>query len=360
MNHKGTVTLETERLILRRFCVHDMEAMFRNWANHDVAIAKFLDWQSDGTFKTIHDWIGKYDALDCYNWAIVLKDLGEPIGYINAHDLDDLRRMLEVGYAIGSHWWHQRIVTEALKAIVKFFFEEVGINRIAAKHNATNPRSGGVMLNVGMRLEGIQRQASRTGCDVICYAILAEDYFASSEKQEKAPESNVATIKTLTEIMFHNLHIAMDTMDWNADICGAQAWRYIYHTIHSADRFFINPSKRFDEPEPPFHTPKLDWPDTPTDVVLSRETLYGYYDQVRQKVLDYIGTLHDTQLHERPEGCTNTRLGLIMEQFRHMYAHIGILNGITIARENRYPLVINSSTWRSGNLPEGLYDVEER
>lgn len=31
MNHKGTVTLETERLILQRFTMDDVEAMFRNW-----------------------------------------------------------------------------------------------------------------------------------------------------------------------------------------------------------------------------------------------------------------------------------------------------------------------------------------
>lgn len=33
--------------------------------------------------------------------------------------------------------------------------------------------------------------------------------------------------------MFYNFRIAMDTVDWNADIRGAPAWRYIYHTLHS-------------------------------------------------------------------------------------------------------------------------------
>jgi ribosomal-protein-alanine N-acetyltransferase len=33
LTHKGTVTLETERLILRRFAPDDAEPMFRNWAN---------------------------------------------------------------------------------------------------------------------------------------------------------------------------------------------------------------------------------------------------------------------------------------------------------------------------------------
>ncbi|MCL2004428.1 MAG: GNAT family N-acetyltransferase [Oscillospiraceae bacterium] len=354
LNHKGTITLETERLILRRFHIGDADAMFRNWANSNLDIAKYLDWNGS-TFNTINNWIVAYEKDDSYNWAIVLKDLGEPIGYINAHDIDDLRNMLEIGYAIGEKFWHKGIATEAARKIIAFFFEDVKVNRIAAKHNSTNPRSGGVMRKVGMSFEGTQRQASRTGCDVVLYALLAEDYFNKSQAV-----SNSSTIKESLDLMFHNLKIAMDTVDWNAEVCGAPAWRYIYHTLHSADKWFINPSKRNEEPEPPFHTPGLDWPDTPSTVVLSRETLYTYYEQVRQKILDYCDSWNDSQLCEQPQGCVRTRLGLALSQFRHIYAHIGILNGVTIVNTNRYPRVINEGTWHSRKFPEGLYDVEDK
>mgnify|MGYP000927930915 CR=1 FL=1 len=43
MTHKGTVTLETEQLVLRRFATEDSEAMFRNWAT-DPEVTKFLTW----------------------------------------------------------------------------------------------------------------------------------------------------------------------------------------------------------------------------------------------------------------------------------------------------------------------------
>lgn len=170
-------------------------------------------------------------------------------------------------------------------------------------------------------------------------------------------QMNVNTIKTLTALMFHNLKTAMDTSDWNADICGSPAWRYIYHTIHSCDKFFINPTV-FEEP--PFQTPKLDWPDAPSDVSLGRGTIYGYYEQVKEKILKYVGRLTDEQLAKSPEGCANTRLGLILEQFRHMYAHIGILNGITIANTGKYPRVLNSSHFLSGAHLNDLYDDDVR
>jgi hypothetical protein len=217
------------------------------------------------------------------------------------------------------------------------------------------------MRKCGLQYEGTLRQARcRKGeySDRVMYAVLAEDYLGFAPQLEHS--TNIETIKTLTELMFHNLKISMDTSDWNTGICGAPAWRYIYHTIHSADKFFINPSTRFVEPEPSFHITGLDWPDAPTDKTLDRETLNEYYEQVKSKVLIYLNTVNDARLSEIQEGCTNTRLGLIMEQFRHMYAHIGILNGITIVNTGKYPRVVNSGTWRSGNSPDDIYDNDVR
>ena len=43
MEQKGTKTLETQRLILRRFKVEDAPAMFQNWASDDE-VTKYLTW----------------------------------------------------------------------------------------------------------------------------------------------------------------------------------------------------------------------------------------------------------------------------------------------------------------------------
>ena len=43
MIHKGTKTIETERLILRPFRESDVEPMFRNWAS-DPEVTKFMTW----------------------------------------------------------------------------------------------------------------------------------------------------------------------------------------------------------------------------------------------------------------------------------------------------------------------------
>ena len=43
MINKGTVLLETDRLILRKFKYSDAEYMFKNWGS-DPKVSKFLSW----------------------------------------------------------------------------------------------------------------------------------------------------------------------------------------------------------------------------------------------------------------------------------------------------------------------------
>jgi hypothetical protein len=159
-----------------------------------------------------------------------------------------------------------------------------------------------------------------------------------------------------TALMFENMRIAMKTCDWQADICGAPVWRYLYHTIHSCDKFFVNPT-RYDEPD--FHVAGIDWPDHKLETVLTREQIEGYYFTVRDKILAYLDGLADEQLAEIPDGCVMSRVELILSQFRHMYAHIGIINGVTIAATGRYPRIVNESKWGSGEAV-GLFDEDAR
>lgn len=78
MKHKGTVTIETERLILRRFTVNDVSAAFHNWTN-DERVTEFLRWPThksiEITERVLNSWISEYEKSDYYQWAIVLKDV---------------------------------------------------------------------------------------------------------------------------------------------------------------------------------------------------------------------------------------------------------------------------------------------
>lgn len=186
MEHKGTVLLETERLILRRFAMEDAEPMFRNWAS-DPEVTKFLMWPTHSepavSRAVIRSWVESYDNQDFYLWAIVSKSEGEPFGSIAVVAKDDAIRMVHIGYCVGREWWQKGYTSEALMALVRFFFEEVGVNRIESRHDPRNPNSGLVMRKAGLMLEGTSRQSDHNNqglCDAVHYAILAEDYFGKS------------------------------------------------------------------------------------------------------------------------------------------------------------------------------------
>ncbi len=182
MEHKGTVKIETERLLLRAFTEQDSKPAFANWTN-DSKVTEFLRWPAHRelavTEKVLEDWIEHYRDPAFYQWAIVLKELGEPIGCISAVGMDEQVGMVHIGYCIGSRWWRKGYTSEALAAVISFFFREVKASRIESQHDPNNPNSGKVMEKCGMKKEGVLRKADWNNkgiVDACVYGILADEY----------------------------------------------------------------------------------------------------------------------------------------------------------------------------------------
>ena len=180
--HQGTVPLNTPRLLLRRAVAEDALPMFDNWAS-DPQVTKYLTWPAHGSPQisqmVVDSWISDYEKDDHYQWMIVLKDApANPIGSISVVSMNNEVEKAEIGYCIGKPWWHQGITTEALKAVMDFLFDEVGMNRIEARHDPRNPNSGAVMRKCGMQYEGTTRQSDRNNqgiCDTCHYGLLKQD-----------------------------------------------------------------------------------------------------------------------------------------------------------------------------------------
>ena len=187
MNPVGTKRIETHRLILRPFRTEDAPAMFRNWA-HDPAVTEFLTWpphkDEQATAALLERWVRETGENPFYfQWAIELKSIGEPIGSISVVNFEEKTASAEIGWCIGKPWWGMGIMPEAGAAVFAFLFDEVGLNRIAAKHDTRNPKSGRVMEKLGMIREGVLRQAGRCNAgvgDLAVHSVLRSDYIARS------------------------------------------------------------------------------------------------------------------------------------------------------------------------------------
>lgn len=144
----NTPTLETERLILRKFAQEDMEALFLILKDEETN--KFLPWfpvkNLDETKKFYEDrYVSKYMQPQGYAYAICLKKDNFPIGYIKV----DMEEPHDFGYGLRKDFWHRGIVTEAGKAVVEQVKKD-NLPYITATHDRNNPRSGNVMQKVGM------------------------------------------------------------------------------------------------------------------------------------------------------------------------------------------------------------------
>ena len=185
ITHKGTQTIRTERLILRRFTVDDAQAMFTQWAN-DERVTRYLTWDAhespEATKQLLELWCAAYENLNTYNW--VMEYEGTPIGNISVVQLNEKCEYAELGYCMGYTFWNKGFMSEAAKAVIDYLFAEIGVNRVGISHAVKNPASGRVAQKCGLTFEGTKREYFKTSAgeflDISDYGIIKSDW----EKQK--------------------------------------------------------------------------------------------------------------------------------------------------------------------------------
>lgn len=116
---------ETERLILRKVTLLDVDNLYKNWGS-DKITTKFLTFNTheskDVTKKYVEYWIKRYDNNELV-WAVQYKETNEVIGIISGKKKDD--ETIELGYSISSKYFNKGITTEALRPIIDYFLNEL-------------------------------------------------------------------------------------------------------------------------------------------------------------------------------------------------------------------------------------------
>lgn len=184
MEHQGTVTIRTDRLVLRPFAEGDAAAMLANWA--DAATAPRFSWPRcqdlDAARQAVAAWLPRYDDPAFYLWAIEPAEAGQPVGCVRARVTDATTDEMEVSFSLGQAWWNQGVTSEALSAVLDCLFDEVGARRVWSRSDVENPTAAGVMRHCGMAPEGTLRRAAQAGdegADARIYGVTAQDRAAA-------------------------------------------------------------------------------------------------------------------------------------------------------------------------------------
>ena len=174
-------TIETERLILRKFVKEDVNDMFKNYCSRDK-VSEFVTWQTHKNIEVTKEYLEnivlpEYEKENTYRWAIVLKSINQVIGCIDVVNFNIDKKCAEIGYVLSDDFWGNGIMPEAGKAVINYLFSE-GFVRIWAIHFVENLKSGRVMQKIGMSHEGTLRKVAKNNkgelIDCELYAVIKD------------------------------------------------------------------------------------------------------------------------------------------------------------------------------------------
>jgi ribosomal-protein-alanine N-acetyltransferase len=157
--------LETERLALRELRSDDAESLFAVLGDEEVT--EFYD---DEVFRDVSEaseqieaWAAGFRTRRGVRWGIAQRENGEIIGTCGYYGFHRRHKRAGIGYELARSFWQQRIMTEALGAIIEFGFKRIGLNRIEAVVMVENEGSVKLLEGLGFHQEGVLREYENWG-----------------------------------------------------------------------------------------------------------------------------------------------------------------------------------------------------
>jgi len=149
--------IETERLILRPLSLADADKAYHGWTG-DPEVARYVSWLPHHSIDDAIEWLKevewKWDEMgnvcrsDNYIWGFVLKETGELFGSGGLIWWDD-RQLFQVGYNIMKTHWNRGYTTEAMRGVLRFAIECLGIKKVSGGHAKENLASARVIEKLG-------------------------------------------------------------------------------------------------------------------------------------------------------------------------------------------------------------------
>ena len=163
------MTIETDRLILRKFTLEDAEEAFH--MNNDPEVMKYIIGERFKSVDEVKEMIkknvfGDYEKHGYGRMAITLKPSNKFIGFTGLKYNDDFKEV-DLGYRLMRKYWGKGIATESSLPFMNYGFNQLGLKRIVALAFEGNIGSIKIMKKVGMIFE---KYMVIDGHELVCYA----------------------------------------------------------------------------------------------------------------------------------------------------------------------------------------------
>lgn len=152
--------LETENLLLRQVNRSDAKDIFQHFSDKEVL--RYHDLEAFTNIEQAKNLIAsfyeRFHNQQMIRWGIAKKEDNIIIGTCGYYNWIKNSFQAEIGYELSQAYWRKGIMTEALTALIKFGFEKMELNRIAATVMLENSASMKLLEKLGFVPEGILRE----------------------------------------------------------------------------------------------------------------------------------------------------------------------------------------------------------
>jgi ribosomal-protein-alanine N-acetyltransferase len=124
-------TLRTERIDLRELDASFVRDIFAVRSDPVVQLYNSAPHlANDDTLRFIAEQRTKYSRHTEISWALLVRDLGRVVGDLTLFDWDHFHRRALIGYELAQDQWDKGLASEAIRAVLRFAFEQMALNRV--------------------------------------------------------------------------------------------------------------------------------------------------------------------------------------------------------------------------------------
>ena len=189
MPRKDCILLETERLVLRRITMADLDNMSR--INGDAEVMRYIGdgsvWTSAQSEARIRRILTVYQ---------IFPGLGLWIGeekstrrFVGAYALVYIPNTVEVevGYRLQKSAWGRGLATEGARALVRYGMFELGLDRVVGLTHPDNEASRQVLMKTGLQPRGLGCYYEKS----LCYFVAEKINFSAFATPDKPPMTEI-------------------------------------------------------------------------------------------------------------------------------------------------------------------------
>lgn len=173
-----SLEIRTSRLLLRPLLPEDLDAVHHLWS--DPGVRKYLwDGEMIPREKALTMLVRSVESFGEHGfglWAVLDRSSEALIGFCGFWPSGEDGRGGELLYGLETSCWNAGFATEATEAIIRYGFEEIGMDRIVAGADTRNVASLRVMEKAGLFPDG---RDLRNGHDLTYYSLSREAFRGS-------------------------------------------------------------------------------------------------------------------------------------------------------------------------------------